>query len=142
MSLEENKKITARFFEALRKGDLKAVDELTAESFKFHVGASRFIDKKTFIKLIADSGDAFPGHVNSIDDIVAEGEKVAVRMTVKGTHTGQWGKFAPTGKQFNIQEYFFLRIVNGKVTDDWGLKDALGHYQQLGILPPPDEIGK
>ena len=63
-------------------------------------------------------------------------------MTSMGTHKSQWGKFAPTGKYFSIWEFFILRLENGKVAEDWGLKDALGHFQQLGILPPNEEIGK
>ena len=135
MSIENNKKVVVDFFDALRNGDGTAIDRLTTKDFVFHVENGTDIGKAAFIKLVTGAVTAFPDHSSSIDDMVAEGDKVAVRMTSTGTHRGRLGKFAPTGKYFSIKEYFFLRLENGRIAEDWGLKDALGHYQQLGILP-------
>ena len=135
MSIENNKKVVVDFFDALRNADGTAIDRLTTNDFVFHVENGTDIDKDAFIKLVMGAVTAFPDHSSSIDDMIAEGDKVAIRMTSTGTHRGQLGKFTPTGKYFSIKEYFFLRLENGKIAEDWGLKDALGHYQQLGILP-------
>jgi len=142
MTLEENKEVVVKFFDALRVADAGAIDRLTADEFMFlPMGGDKGINKENFIDLVVNSVSAFPDHSSSIDGMVAEGDTVAVRMTVTGTHLNQWGKHAPTGKYFNISEVFFLRIVDGRIVEDRGLKDALGHYQQLGILPPYEEIG-
>ena len=142
MSLEENKKLVADFFNAMKVADLETLDKITTDDFAFKpmIGEGG-LEKKAMLKMIGGVLDAFSDHTNRIDDIVAEGDKVSVRMTVTGVHTGQWGKFAPTGKSFKIAECFFLRIENGKIAEYMGIKDALGQYQQLGILPPNDEIG-
>ena len=142
MSIEDNKKVVVKFFDALRKADDTTIDQLTTDDFVFHVEGGADISKDTFIKLVTGSVAAFPDHSSSIDDMIAEGDKVAVRMTSTGTHKGQWGEFSPTGKYFSIQENFFLRLKNGRIAEDWGLKDALGQYQQLGILPLDEIKGK
>ncbi len=142
MSLEENKQVVADFFNAMKIADVKTLDKLTTDDFTFRpMVGERGINKETFMGLIGSVLEAFSDHTNRIDDIVAEGDKVSVRMTVTGVHTGQWGKYAPTGKSFMIAECFFLRIENGKVAEYWGLKDAMGQLQQLGILPSNEEIG-
>lgn len=141
MSIENNKKVVVNFFDALRKADGRTIDKLTTNNFVFHVESGADIGKDAFIKLVTGSVAAFPDHSSSIDDMIAEGDKVAVRMTSTGTHKGQYGEFAPTGKYFSIREYFFLRLENGRIAEDWGLKDALGHYRQLGILPSDEKIG-
>ena len=142
MSTEDNKKIVIKFFKALNNSDGPTIDQLTTNDFVFHPAGGADIRKDNFIKLITGSGTAFPDLSSNMDDIIAEGDKVAARMTVTGTHKGQFGKFAATGKHYSIQEYFFLRLENGRIAEDWGLKDALGHYQQLGILPPDDKLGE
>ena len=143
MSVEENKEVVVSFFDALRTADIPAIDRLTTDYFAFRpMGREGGIHKEAFMKLIDGVLEAFPDHTSWIDDMVAEGDKVAVSMTSTGTHTGQWGQYTPTGKYFSIPECFILRIKDGKVAEYRGLKDALGQLQQLGILPPNEEIGK
>jgi len=143
MSLEENKQVVVKFFDALRTADLSAIDKLTTDDFAFRpMGREGGIYKERFLSLIDGTLAAFPDHTSSIDDMIAEGDKVAVSMTSTGTHTGQYMNLAPTGKYFSIPECFIIRIENGQVAEYWGIKDALGQYQQLGLLPPNEEIGK
>ena len=141
MSLEENKKVVKEFFDALENGDAAKIDSLTTEGFVFHAGRGVDVKKEMFIKMISGSHTVFDDHGSVFDEMIAEGDSVAARLTVRGTHVGQFGKFAPTGKSFSMPEYFFFRLENGKIAEDWGLKDTLDHYQQLGILPPDDQIG-
>src|SRR4030042_399501 len=143
MSLEENKKVVADFFNAMKIADLETLDKITTDDFAFKpmIGEGG-LKKEAFMKMIGGVLDAFSDHTNRIDDIVAEGDKVSVRMTVTGLHTGQWGKYAPTGKSFKIAECFFLRIENGKIAEYMGIKDAMGQFLPLGILPPDFEVGQ
>ena len=111
MSLEENKELVADFFNAMKIADLETLDKITTDDFAFKpmIGEGG-LEKQAMLKMIGGVLDAFSDHTNRIDDIVAEGDKVAVRMTVTGIHTGKWGKFAPTGKSFKIAEKSGLSI--------------------------------
>ncbi len=69
-----------------------------------------------------------------IDDIIAEGDKVAVRMTVNGTHTGTVRGIAPTGKRFSVDYVHWFRLANGQVAELWAVRDDLTQLQQLGLM--------
>lgn len=143
MSLEENKQVVADFFQALRTGNLEAIDKITTDDFMFRANNGEGgIDKKTFLPLIKGTIEAMPDHTSWIDDIVAEGDKVAVRMTATGTQTGEWMGFAPTNKFYSITEFFILRVEDGKIAEYWGVKDGLGQFQQLGIIPSLEAFGQ
>jgi len=142
MSIEQNKKVVAQFFSAMKVADIPTLDKVTADDFVFGAGEGKGIKKAMFLDLIKNTIDTISNHTNKIDDIVAEGDKVAVRMTVTGTHSGEWMGFKPTGKSFIINEYFFLTLKDGKIKDYRGVKDALGQFQQLGIIPPLDHFKK
>ncbi|NLE07792.1 MAG: ester cyclase [Dehalococcoidales bacterium] len=142
MSIEENKKTVALFFSAMKVADVATLDKITTDDFAFMAGEGGGIKKPMFLDMIKNTIDAISNHTNRIDDIVAEGNKVAVRMTVTGTLSGEWMGFKPTGKSFEINEYFFLTLKDGKIQDYRGIKDALGQFQQMGIIPPLDEFKK
>jgi steroid delta-isomerase-like uncharacterized protein len=72
---------------------------------------------------------------HTIEDMVAEGDKVATRMTSRGTHTGDFRGIAPTGKQFTVTGMDLFRIADGKIAEQWTNLDTLGVLQQLGVLP-------
>ena len=70
-------------------------------------------------------------------DIIAEGDKVATRFTVRGTHTGTFQGIAPTNKQVLITGLIVNRVSGGKVTEQWFEFDSAGVLQQLGVIPAP-----
>jgi len=134
MSIEQNKKTVAQFFASMKVADVATLDKITTDDFVFGAGEGKGIKKPMFLDLIKNTIDAISNHTNKIDDIVAEGDKVAVRMTVTGTHSGEWMGFKPTGKSFVMKK--------GKIQDYRGVKDSLGQFQQLGIIPPLDSFKK
>ena len=71
----------------------------------------------------------------TIDDMVAEGDKVVVRYTVQGTHKGTWRGISPTGKKFMVQCVVINRIVRGIIAENWIFLDVPGMMTQLGIAP-------
>lgn len=73
----------------------------------------------------------------TIEEIVAEGELVVTRWTVRGTHAGEWRGIAPTGKPVTITGMTIHRVVGGKITELWAEEDWLGVMQQIGALPTP-----
>ena len=78
---------------------------------------------------------AFPDIQNIVEDLIAEGDKVVSRLTVRGTHTGTFMGIPPTGKQVVVTLMEILRITDGKVVERWGQFDTLGLMQQLGVIP-------
>jgi len=136
MSLEENKAIVRKWVEATNKRNLSALDELIAPDF-FHPtwqlrGAEGF---KQFYAMFLKG---FPDCHETIEDIIAEGDKVWHRFKTTGTHTGEFefGKItlAPTGKKFTMTGVNFWRIVDGKVVEKEGVYDQLGFFKQLGVI--------
>lgn len=78
---------------------------------------------------------AFPDIQITIEDLVAEGDRVAARQSARGTHTGELMGIPPTGKQVSITGMFIFRFENGKVVEHWEIFDQLGMMQQLGVIP-------
>jgi predicted ester cyclase len=68
--------------------------------------------------------------------MVAEGDKVAIRLNVTGTHKGEFQGIPPTGKKLSLYEMGFITIIDGKITEGWISADTMGLLQQLGALPP------
>lgn len=78
----------------------------------------------------------FPDVSLTIEDIIAEGDKVAFRVKIKGTNTGEFMGSAPTGKKVEITNSNWVRVVNGKWVEFWAAMDRLSMMQQLGVAPP------
>ena len=79
--------------------------------------------------------DAFSDHTETFEDVIVEGDTVAVRLTERGTHDGDLMGIEPTGREFEIQVMAFLRLEDGKVAEWWIQPDTLGLMQQLGLNP-------
>ena len=142
MSKEANIAVVRRFMEAYSKGDasaIKAVDEVTTSDFVHHAPYGDF-DREAMKRSI--SNRPFPDEVIRIEDIVADGDKVAIRTTIQGTHKRQLGNIPPAGEKVKFTEFVIFRLNDGKITEDWSLANALAMYQALGALPPSSEIGK
>jgi len=82
---------------------------------------------------------AFPDLQQTIEDQFAEGEKVATRLTGRGTHQGDLMGIAPTGNRIEAPGIVINRISSGKIAESWANYDAMGMMQQLGVLPPPGQ---
>jgi predicted ester cyclase len=80
---------------------------------------------------------AFPDLEAAVDEIVAEGDHVAMRVTLSGTHEGRFMKVEPTGESFEIEHAIFVRFDGGEIVELWGQLDAFGLLRQLGVLDHP-----
>ena len=112
------------------------IDELVAQDYIQHtkgVPPGRVGVQQFFTTLRA----AFPDIHNTIEDMLAEGDRVVWRSTIRGTHTGPFRGIPPTGKQVTITAINILRIVDGQFVENWGEQDNLGLMQQLGVIPTP-----
>jgi len=144
MTLEENKEIVRRFVdERMNKGNTSIIDELTTSDFKMHrMGAGKDFDQDALKQHNESTHISIPDLSVTIDDIIAEGDKVSVRVTMRGIQTGQYGNIAPSGKTIAITRFAIYRFEGGKIAEAWILNDTLSAFQQLGALPPTSEIGK
>ena len=142
--LEENKAIARRDFEELwNKGNLDIVDEICAADGVVHMPGSLEIhgleEYKQFVTMYRN---AFPDIHYTIEDGIAQGDKVVLRWTVTGTHKGDLMGVSPTGKQCKGTGITINRFSGGKIQESWNNFDAFGMLQQLGVVPPIGEAGK
>ena len=75
------------------------------------------------------------------EELIAEGDKVAARVLVRGTHQGAFLGLAPTGRAIAFTGIEILRLAEGQIVERWGTYDRLGWFQQLGLLPPAGQTG-
>ena len=80
---------------------------------------------------------AFPGGTSTIEDVIAEGDKVVSRITYRGTHTRDMMGIPPTGKSVTVPETIIDQFADGKIVESWRLFDQMGMMQQLGVIPAP-----
>jgi predicted ester cyclase len=78
---------------------------------------------------------AFTGSTSTVEDMIAEGDKVVSRLTFRGTHTGEIMGIPPTGKSVMISEIIIDRLADGKIVESWRLFDQMGMMQQMGLIP-------
>jgi predicted ester cyclase len=132
MSLEENKAIVRRFIEAYNQQNLDLFDDFVAPDFVDHTHQQQGLENLKKIFNIAFIG--MPDLHETIEDIIAEGDKVWARITYTGTHTGEWFGLAPTGKKVTINLFAIYRIVNGKIVEGWFFTDDLTLLKTLGVV--------
>ena len=141
MSAEENKAIVRREAEEIfSQGNLDAADEIYAPDFVGHEpttpeGIRGLEGARQFAAVYRE---AFPDLQLTVEDQLAEGDKVATRFTARGTHQGELEGIAPTGNQVEIKGIYISRIAEGKIAEDWTNFDALGLMQQIGAIPQPE----
>lgn len=138
MSPEENKAIIRHYLETVwNQKDLSIIDTVIAPDLIQHVrnvppgpdGIRRF-----FHMIYA----AFPDAQLTVEDILAEGDRVAWRFTVRGTHQGPFRGIAPTGRSIVLTGTALTRMRDGQMVENWNETDDLGLLQQLGVIPVRD----
>jgi steroid delta-isomerase-like uncharacterized protein len=142
MSVEQDKALVRQFIdEIFNRGNMSMVDELFAADFVEHEELPPGIprDREGVIQLTSMLRSAFPDFKATIDDIIAEGDKVVIRQTWSGTQKGEFMGIPPTGKSVSIGVIDIIRMADGKVMEHWGQMDSMGMMQQLGAIPaePP-----
>ena len=140
MSLEENKAIARQFYKLIETGDLDLADEVVAEDYVNHNAlpgqTSGLAGYKEAISALRAS---VPDIQYTIDDQIAEGDKVLTRYRATGTHQGEFLGVAASGKTITLRALVLQRVVNGKIQESWLEMDMLGLMQQMGAIPAPGE---
>ena len=144
MSTEQNKALARQMVEEIfNRGNIGRADEFLTPDFvereELPPGIPR--DREGVKQLTAMLHGAFPDFRATIDDMVAEGDKVVMRMTWRGTHKGEFMGIPPTGKSVSFGEISILRFAEGMNAEFWGQTDSMGMMQQLGVIPAPGQSG-
>ena len=142
MATEENKATVRRLVEEVwNQGNLAVFDELYAPNFIFHDPVLPHVSTREDDKRwITQTLGAYPDFHMTIDDLIAEGDQVVVRLTARGTNTGDIVAPMPrpaTGKQVTMTGIAIARLANDKFVEIWHQLDTLGLLQQLGLILPP-----
>lgn len=137
MPAEENKRLVRRFYEAIDKGDIAAMDMYVEEDYVDHnpppfpgLAKGREGLKQAFKVFL----EATPGY-HKIEDQIAEGDKVVTRLTSYGKHEGDLPGAPRTGNDLKMTSITIHRIANGKLAEKWAEKDVLGFLKQIGVMP-------
>ena len=144
MSIEQNKALVRQMVEEIfNRGNISRADEFLAPDFVEHEELPPGMPPgREGVKLMTTMfRSAFPNFKATIDDIIAEGDKVVIRMTWSGTQRGEFMGIAPTGKSVSIGVIDIIGIADGKFVEHWGQMDNMGLMQQLGVIPPAGEGG-
>ncbi len=143
MSVDQNKALSRRIpVEVFEQGRVAVVDEICAPGFIEHGTPPPGIPAgREGIKAMASAlRKGFPDIKYKIDHQIAEGDIVASYVTVSGTHKGEIFGMAATGKHATWAEAHFVKVVNGKITEHWGVSDQLGMLRQLGLAPASQPV--
>ena len=138
MTTDENEALARRMQQDVwNEGNLDAIDELLAEDFVQHSTwePSNIRGREEFKLQVADFHDAFPDLEGTVDEVIADGDRVANRFTMRGTHEGEFMDIEPTGNAVELKGTIFAHVEDGKITERWVVDDILGFLQQLGEIP-------
>lgn len=132
-----NKELVRRYFaEVWNAGDESASDALIAEEYVGHTlihGSSDHSGIAGHAQWIGNLRKAFPDLNITIEDIIAEGDKIVARVILTGTHRGEFGRFAPSNKHAVSDNVFIVRIADGRIVEKWISFDAASFWKQLGV---------
>jgi steroid delta-isomerase-like uncharacterized protein len=140
MSIEANKALVRRFIEEIFvNGNVLAADELAAADFtpRSWPSVSPGLEnlKQAVVRVSASLSDVRM----TIEDMIAEDDRVAVRLTAHARPTGNFMGIPATGKAYTMSEIHIFRVATGKVAEHWLQADYLGMMQQLGVMPAPEQ---
>jgi steroid delta-isomerase-like uncharacterized protein len=131
---EENKAIARRVYEIVSTGDFERAGEIVDQDASDNERCvqdppAKLID--TFKETFAKAREGFPDLSVTVEDVMAEGDRVAARVTMRGTHRGEFQGIASTGKHVEVKAMDMFRISNGKIVEHWGrADDPTGYLRQ------------
>ena len=136
MTAETNKHIMERFTsEFLTTGDASLAEEFLSPDVALHFAGQQLRGRDRYLAVVAANGDTFDDLVWTVEDMVADGDTVAVRYTMTGTHRGEFAGVPPTGTAVLAQSMAFYRLADGQIVEERAQLDMLGIIQQLGAAP-------
>ena len=143
MRAPESKELIRRLFAAMdavaRGDDVRAeLDALCARGFQIHMPGAPVMDQEGFFAFLHSFAAGFPRYVHEIEEQVAEGDRVATRVTWQGTHAGEFQGIPATGRTVVMSALNLDRIENEQIVEHRVIFDVMGMLQQLGVIPTPE----
>ena len=135
--VERNKAVIRRFVDEVQnKKSEDAFDELNDPAF-VNLSSPPGVpsDRNGSKAYLFGFLNAFPDSTWTIDDMIAEGDQVVTKKTLRGTHTGPLGELPPTGRSVTLQFVDIMRVRDGRIVEHWLSMDQLSFMQQLGVIP-------
>jgi steroid delta-isomerase-like uncharacterized protein len=133
-----NKATVRRFLEAMNTGDAElasqTIDEVFEPDVKQHTPFEATGTQALKEMVVARLYRAFPDLHITVEELIAEGDKVVEKDMVTGTHQGEYNGLPPTGKSVSYNEIFIMRFVNGRIAEMWGVVDVFSQLKQLGMV--------
>ena len=136
--LDDNKRLVRRLVdEVWNRGNLDLIDEIANADYVRHDPSwpEPIQNRDAYKEYVATVRHAFADLQFTIEDLIAEGDKVVVRWTLKGTHDGEFMGIKPTWREVTLPGMTIIRIGSGRIAEGWDGYDALGLMQQLGVIP-------
>jgi steroid delta-isomerase-like uncharacterized protein len=138
MGAEDNKAVVRRWVELWNTQNVSAVNEMVTSDYVRHdPNAPEVRGPEAEKQLVTMYLTAFPDLHLTIEDLIAEGDRVVGRYTVRGTHQGELLGIPPSNTRVTIMAVEIYRLAEGKIAEQWVIIDALGMMQQLGAIPTP-----
>jgi steroid delta-isomerase-like uncharacterized protein len=134
---DQNKELVRRSWELLR--DLDILEEVYAPDLVWHEPDQDIRGVAQAKEFVRTYLSAFPDLTATVEDVLAEGDKVVTRWTLRGTHQGELMGIAPTGKQIEFKGITIHRIAGGKIVEEWEGYDNLGVMREIGAVAAPGE---
>ena len=138
MSLEDNKAIVRNFLQKTNAEGRTQV-EMCVPGAMFHIGATPAMDLRAFQDFQTAYYAAFSGTIATVEEMVAEGDKVAFRLVTRAIHTGTFMGTQASGKHIVVPVIGMARVTGGKIAEWWNSPDRLSWMQQIGALPAPGQ---
>ena len=136
MSTEENKALARRAWEIVSPDDLDRIEEVYAPDLVWHEPDQDVRGIEEAKQYVSEALTAFPDAQVSVEDVIAEADKVVTRYTIRGTHQGETEEYGPpTGKRVELQGITIHRIEGAKIVEEWERYDNLSILEQLGLAP-------
>ena len=140
---EQNKEIARELFAVIDAGDFDRLNELFADDFAVDApGLPEPLRKDMLFQLIKTHYTAFPDWIHVIEEVISDGDKVAVKLTQNGTHKAEYMGIPATGVKATLPAMHLITIVDGKIKESGAIEDYLGLYMQLGMELKPKEAEK
>jgi predicted ester cyclase len=141
MSIENNKNIVRRYQEAYNTANYAALAELMAADVRTpNIVSGMPPGLEGAIAVHKTTLLGMPDYLTTIEDLIAEGDKVVARVRMTGTHTGDFWGVPPTGRRVNLTAIYIVRIAGEKIVDHWGEEDGMKVFRQLGFRLKLEEL--
>ncbi|HEU5014620.1 MAG TPA: ester cyclase [Roseiflexaceae bacterium] len=138
MSTEAHKATIRRVFEEMDRGNFAVLADLCAPGYVVHFpGMPEPMPRESIMPFWQSFYAAFPDLRHTVEDLIAENDKVACRLTIRGTHQNDFQGIPATGNVITMSAINCFRFVDDKVAEHWSEYDAMGMMQQLGVIPAP-----